>query len=375
MGWAAFLSRQRIKSGAAYNFAVSGSGLVHIDAQLTSLLAVTPRCTHVYVLTGTNSFATGVTATSAWSDLAAALVRITAAGLKPVVSVDLPRGAASWSASAAAESAAFNQLIRANAPGLGAVVVDPSAQLADPVSGDPRAGYYFDLIHPATLGGFNAGGDLATSLVATLSAMAPASSGPTDVYDAATNPGGNVLPNGGFTGTAGTNTSSGGLASGAVATGWNNRTVSGTGTSTASLVAQAAPALGVWQQLQQDSPAGVSTFRFSQIANPRAGVEYPASGSLVLEYDLEVTGAAGLESIGFAITNFDGAVVYDNVTTFGSALTGSSYFPYPSAFSGRARSEPLVFNAAANQLLVHFETRINNGAATVRVGNVQLRPA
>lgn len=376
VGWATFLSEQRIRSGSLWNKAVSGSLVSDLDGQFTNLLAVTPRCTHVYVLTGTNSLAAGTPASTCWSQLAAVLDRIRNAGMQAIVSTDLPRTVASMTTAYSQQSHQFNQLIRLNAPALGAMVVDPMRYLADPsnADGDPHSGYYYDGIHPATLGAYYAGLDLSNAILGRIPAgTLPGFASRGDVFNATNNPYGNALGNGMFAGTAGTNTSSGGAASGTVADGWNNRTLTGTGTSEASLIARTDGKPGWWQQLVQTSAGGVSEYRFSQITNPTRGTNYPADASLVLEFDLDVSGASGVEALGFAITNFDGVTVMDNVTCFGSAQIASTYYPFPAAFSGRVRSEPLAYNSLADRLLVRFETRINNGAATIKLGNVELR--
>jgi hypothetical protein len=374
--WACFLSGGKIKTSSAYNKAVSGSLVSALAGQLSNLLAVSPRCTHVLILTGTNSFAASVSGAAAWADLVAVLATIRAAGLQAIVVMDLPRAIAAWSTAAAQNSYWFNQLIREEAPRYGALVVDGANYLADPASatGDPRTGYYYDSIHPATLGAYYIGLDIANKILALLPDVAlPGLTSRADVYNAVNNPLGNVLTNGLFAGTAGTNTSSGGAASGTVADGWNNRTLTGTGTSVASLIARTDKP-GNWQQMVQTSGAGTSTYRLSQIANPAITTNYPGSGSVVLECDVDVSSAAGLESMGFSVTNFDGGTVRDGVIAMGSTLIVATYYPYPAAFSGRLRTDPLPYNVLANQLLIRFETQVNTGAATIKVGNVELRP-
>lgn len=375
--WACLLSGQRILSASAYNKAVSGSLVADLYGQVSGLLGVVPRCTHALIITGTNSFAAGVTGSAAWADLAANLTTLRNSGVQPIVISDLPRALASWSSAQALNSLWFNQLIRQNAPSLGALVIDGGKYLADPASAssDPRSGYYYDNIHPATTGAYYLGKDISDLVLATMldQVAHPGITSRADLYDATNNPLGSALSNGLFTGTAGTNTSSGGAASGTVADGWNNRTLTGTGTSVASLIARTDKP-GNWQQLVQTSAGGVSTYRFSQITNPAATTNYPAGASVVLEADIDVSSASGLEVMGFAVHNWDGSTLRDNVTALGSTLISATYYPYPAAFAGRLRTDPLPYNALANAFLIRMETQVNNGAATIKMGNVELRP-
>lgn len=376
IGWACFLSNQVIKSGPIYNKAVSGSLITDMVGQFASLLQVTPKVTHVYILSGTNSFAAGVTAATAWSDLLDLLKVIKRAGIVPIINMDLPRALASWTAANAQNSFQFNQLVRAYGPAAGALVVDPSRYIADSASasGDPLSGYYYDGIHPATSAAYYIGKELSDNIIAKLQPAPLAGfTSRGDVFNATNNPYGNALSNGLFVGTAGTNTSSGGAASGTVADSWNNRTLDGTGTSVASIVTRTDGKPGNLQQLVQTSGAGTSNYRFSTIANPAINTNYPSGYSLVLEADIIVSSATGLEGMGWTITNYDGTTVRDGVQCFGSTLISSTYFPFPGAFSGRMRSPPLPFNSLANQLLVRFETRVTNGAATIQIGGMEIR--
>jgi hypothetical protein len=381
VGWACFLSNQRIKSASAYNKAVSGSLVSDIAGQYANLAAVSPRCTHVLILAGTNSFSSGVSGQTAWSQLSPVLDSIRNDGRQAIVILDLPRANASWgSASQRDNSLWFNQLIRKNAPQQGAWLIDPSRYLADPASttGDPLAGYYYDTpaLHPATLGGYYIGKDVCDSVISRL--LIPSLPGFTnraDVYSA-TNPTGNALANGLFMGTTGTNQSSGGAASGTVATGWLNRTLSGTGTSVASLVARTDGKPGNWQQLVFTSGSGVSTYRLSpDPLYPAPGTNYPSGVPMVLEGDLNVSSASGLESLSIALSNYDGSSIRAVAQAFGSGLIGATYFPYPSTFSGRFRTDPLPYDALATQILVRLEAQVNTGAATIQIGNVEMRPA
>lgn len=377
VAWACFLSNQRIKTSSSYNKAVSGSGVSDLAGQFGSLLSVVPSCTHVLILSGTNSFGDSVTGSAAWADLAAVLSAIQRSGMQAVVVMDLPRTVASWTTEAAQNSLWFNQLIREEAPKYGALVVDAGKYIADPASssGDPRSGYYYDSTHPATTAAYWIGKEISDKVLSSLADVdLPGFVNRADTYEATNNPLGNIVSYGLFTGTGGTNTSTGGVASGDVADGWNNRTLTGTGTSAASLAARTDKP-GYWQQLQQDSAGGTSTYRYSLITPPAVTTNYPASGYYVLEADVDVSSATGLEQMGFIVHNFNsGGTLYDNVSAFGSTLISATYYPYPSAFSGRMRTNPLPYNSSANQLLVRFETQVNTGAATIKIGNVEVRP-
>lgn len=379
VSWACGLSQGRIRSGYAYNKAVSGSVTADLAGQLANLLAVSPRCTHVAVLTGTNDFVANESGSAAWGRLSQVLGRIREAGMQAIVIMDLPRtGDVTWTTARRQNSLWFNQLVRQNAFSLGAWVVDPSRYISDPASatGDPLANYMYDGIHPATTGAYYAGKDLCDMILSRLPVpYLPGLTNRADVYNATNNPLGSALSNGLFTGTGGTNTTAGGTASGTVADGWNNRTLTGTGTSDASLIARTDGKPGFWQQLVQTSNSGTSTYRFSPITAPAVGTNYPASGSLVLEFDLDVSSATGLEALGFTIYNWDGSsATLGGAQALGSTLIASTYYPLPSAFSGRFRTDPLPYDPASPSILVRLETQINTGAATIKVGNVEVRP-
>jgi hypothetical protein len=375
-GWAALLSGQRIKVSSAYNKAASGSLVSDLAGQYAQLQAVTPVCTHVLILSGTNSFAAGVTGSAAWATMAALIATVIASGRRPIIILDLPRAVATWTTAAAQNSFYFNQLARRNAPALGAIVIDPTKYLADPASssGDPLSGYYYDGIHQATLAAYYCGLELSNAVLGAIGKPAlPGFASRGDIYNVTNNPYGNATQYGLFTGTGGTNTSSGGAASGAVADGWNNRTLTGTGTSVASQVARTDGKPGNWQQFVLTSGSGTSTYRASLITNPAMGANYPSGTAMVLEADVNVSSATGLESFNIAVYNFDGATLYEGVQALGSTLINSTYYPFPSAFSGRLRTEPLPYNALANQLLVRIESQVNTGAATIQVGGLELR--
>jgi len=379
VGWACFYAKQRIHSGRAYNMAVSGSYIGAIGAQMVSLLAVTPRCDYVSCLTGTNSFADeGLTGAQGWAELVTNfLIPARDAGVQAIICLDIPRAiAGAYSTADQQNSLWYNQLIRDNAPAYGAWVLDPTGYLADPASsaGAPRTNYYSDGIHEATLGAERIGYALSNLILSRL--PPPTVQGfvnRADVYNATNNPKGNILTNGMFTGTGGANTSNGGVASGTVADSWQNRTLTGIGTSVASIVARAADtnggSPGSFQQLIWTSAGGVSTYRFDQATAPVVTTNYQLGTPLVMEMDVEVEGAVGLESLDLRITDSG----FKSAYYFGPALINVTYYPYPAAFSGRIRTPPLVLNVATASLLVRMEGRVNTGAATVRFGNAELR--
>lgn len=378
-GWACFNAKQRVHSGRAYNMAVSGSYIGAIGAQMVNLLAVTPRCDYVVCLTGTNSFADeGLTGAQGWAALVTNfLVPARDAGVQAIIILDIPRAiAGAYSSTDQQNSLWYNQLVRDNAPAYGAWVLDPTGYLADPASsaGAPRTNFYSDGIHPATLAAERIGYALSNLILARL--PPPTVQGfvnRADVFNATNNPKGNALTNGMFTGTGGTNTSDAGVASGTVADAWQNRTLTGTGTSVASIVARDADANGGspgnFQQLVWTSGTGVSTYRFSQATNPVVTTNYLLGTPLVLEMDVEVESAVGLEGLDIRITDLG----FNSAYYFGPALINVTYYPYPGAFSGRIRTPPLVLNAASTTVLCRVEGRVNTGAATVRFGNAELR--
>jgi len=384
--WWEFLSRGRISAPSDYNFGVSGSLITALAAQVQQVLALNPRPTHCLILSGTNSFAANVTAADGWAQYAPNIQALVAAGIRPICLADLPRAIGSWTASAAAQSIQFNQLLFRNAPALGALVVDPAYLLADPANtaGDPLTGYYQNNgvtdngIHPATLADFLIGQAVDGVVSPLIQGPLPFVSSRADVYDATNNPFGNILESvmsgsSLMQGTAGTNTTNGGTASGTVASGWNNRTLTGTGTSVASIEARADGKPGNNQVLTLSSASGVSTYRFSFITNPLAASYYVAGDKLQLAIDMSVSAATGLEGLYFYVQDFDGTNPRGAGQWGDNAIIGSNYYPYPTAFSGRAFTDPAIIVASPLSLIIRMEMRVNNGGATIKIGGAELR--
>lgn len=372
--WVDFLTSQRIRVSRDYCKAVSMSLVSDITSQLTQIFALSPQPSHIVFLTGTNTFAAGTSATTAYGQLQANIRACVSRGIQPIVVFDLPRQLSTWTAANARQSFQFNQLLRNNGGADGAWLVDATKYLADPANtnGDPLANYYYDGIHPATLGGYYIGKAIADLLNPLLPSPLVGYASAGDLYNATDNPYGNILQNGLFTGTAGTNTSSGGVASGTVASLWNNRTLTGTGTSVASIVANTGDRPGSRQQLVLTS-TGLSTYRFSLITFPAVNTYYARGDRLFLALDLDISGATGLEAATLSLSDFDGAsTIYDVSNDFNATLIGATYYPLPND-AGRARVDPLTTGASSNGLLVRLDFQVRDGAATIKFGCGELR--
>ena len=373
--WVDFLTQQRIAVSKDYCKAVSSSLVSEVAGQLAQVFALSPSPSHVAILTGTNTFAAGTSAATAWAQLVPNIAACISRGIQPIIIFDLPRQLSTWTAANARQSFQFNQIVRSNAGLYGALVVDPTQYLADSANsnGDPLSNYYYDGIHPATMGGYYIGKAIADLISPLLPAPIAGFASNGDTYNATDNPYGNILQNGLFTGTAGTNTSSGGAASGTVASLWNNRTLTGTGTSVASIVARSDGKPGNWQQLVLTS-TGTSTYRFSLITAPPVNTYYARGDRLALALDLDVSSATGLEVCTISLSDYDGgSTIYDATNHFASTLISATYYPMPTAFAGRVHTDPITTGAGSNGLLVRGEFQVKDGAATIKIGGAELR--
>ncbi len=369
--WLEFFSYGRIKLSAAHSFAAGGTQVSAIPGQMDSLLAVTPRCGAVLIVTGTNTFNAGGTAADAWTILAAQITRALMARVRPIVVLDLPRQQSTFSpgASAALQSCRFNSLIRANAPALGALVVDLTAVLADAASatGDPISGYYSDGIHLAPKGAFVAGKEIAAYFAAYPKAARGFAS-PRDTYDASNNPSGNLFGYGLMQGSSGSNAGTG--ASGTVPTGWKNSVNGGTGTSVASVEARADGGPGNWLKLDIAGSDAIDV-RAQLAANITAG--FSTGDVVALECEMSVTGGVNVNASRCALVCYGSGFVIKASGQI-DALTTTQLLP-DGSFSGLWRTPSIVVTSDTINLTptFYFATGNAGGALTARLGAVSIR--
>lgn len=374
--WLPALMAQRVKLPYANSFAVSGAKYADIIATQLPLLVAAQAAgagiTHCVVLCGTNDF--NVTAQATIKTQAAAVwTALRNLNIKPVHVIDLPRMVASWTSTHMKLRDEFNQWLRDYAGINGVALIDPFAQIADPANanGDPLSGYYqSDGIHPAPLTGYQVGLALKRYFdsVPLPYFSRPSSRG--DLYDAANNVRGNLLVDAGLFagGTGGTSNGTG--ASGTVATGWQNRVISGTMTAVGSIVARTDEgAVGNWQQ----TTITVTTAGVHRLELDAGLTGFAAGDVLVGEVDVKVASAVKL--LYAQLNTFDadgtGATVKGSIAFKNPGLAG---LYMPSDYQVRLRTEPFTLGTGITNLPFRLEAGFENGgSAVISYGAASLR--
>ena len=370
--WGPALLGQRIRLPYANNFAVSGQKWADVVAtQIPALLAAQAAgagITHAIIHCGFNDFNVTAQATVK-TQTAAAWALLKNAGLQVIQTICLPRTVASWSATYMKLRDDYNQWLRDYAAANGVVLLDPFGAIADPANanGDPLAvAVQSDGIHPAQLGAYPVGVAIQRyfNQFPLPDFARPTSRG--DVYDATSNPRGNLITNGLMSGTGGTNTGTG--ASGSVADNWLNRVLSGTLTAVGSLVARTDPeAAGWWQQVVLSATTAAS-YRLS----PDAAISGQVAGDIVIgEVDINVTGATKLLYAQLNVFDNGGASGEGSIAFKDPGLPG---LYMPAAYQVRVRTEP--FRITTGNVDVPFRIELGfdaGGGATIQVGAASLR--
>ncbi len=367
--WFEFFTHGRFRLHPNYDKAVGGSTVADTIAQMRSLVAVSPKCSAVFILTGTNTFNANGTALSAWSSLVETLNIAISNGIRPIVILDPPRQQSTFSpgANAALQSMYFNEMIRRNAYAYGYIAIDLTPTLANPASstGDPFTGYYSDGIHflekGAILGAKEAASYFNTKPVRGLGSRR-------DTYDATNNPYGNLLSNGLMQGTGGTNGNAG--ASGTVPDSWRNLNNGGTGTSVASIVSRTDGGAGNWVQLAITS-AGTFDLRLVLISAISTG--FASGDKLVMEADVEIESATNMLQIGPVLT-CRGAGASTKATGNYAAPVAGSLWP-DGNHSGKFITPPITVTSDTTDLYPSFVTTTSpaGGSLTIRLGSISIR--
>lgn len=372
--WVEFLSGGAVSAPIAHNVAISGAGSDSLlNVQVPQLLALSPRPTHVVIQTITND-ATAVSLATQKANLSAVITLLLEGGVVPVFLTDAPRTLATWTTAARNVSYNMNRWLETVARNLGAVVIDTRPVLVDPANanGDPLSGYVqVDGIHPTYLTAFETG-KLIVAYFQSIGLSNPTRrASQAEPYDATNNPNGNFFPSGGlFVGSGGTNTGTG--ASGTVPSGWNNRVVSGTGTSVSSLVARADGGPGNWWSVDVACSADM-VVRLSPTTTIVPSEGYSAGDLIEMSGDVAVVGATGLRYVQMLLQDYDGTTIYRQSIDFKGAQIGAQWYNMPAAFAGRLHTDPIPINAASTQLVTRVEIGLAaGGSATVRLGAMDL---
>ncbi|MCK1402041.1 SGNH/GDSL hydrolase family protein [Bradyrhizobium sp. 4] len=372
--WLEFFSQGRFKLSQAHAFAVGGTQVSDLPGQVASLLAVTPRCAAALIETGTNTFNGGGTASAAWAIYGPCIAQLANARITPVVVLDLPRQQSTFSpgASAALESCRFNQLIRQNAPALGAIVVDLTALFVDAASatGDPLSVNYGDGIHLNPRGAFLAGQFIANYFTA-FGKPAGGFASQRDTYDAAHNPSGSLLTAsmGLMQGAGGSNSGTG--ASGTVATGWKNHLNGGTGTSVASIEARTDGGPGNWQRLDVASTGANAMDVRLELAS-QITTNFAAGDQVYLEADIQILNGVNVNAARSGLVAYASGFVKVSEGNY-TALTSSPVEVLPDGtYAGKLTTPPVTIDGTVVNLTptFFFGTTAAGGSLAARVGAV-----
>ena len=254
VAWWRILSGQSIQFPLTHNLGVAGDTLAGISGRIASILSLSPRPNIVVLSGGTNDVENDAVTYALMQQYMLAMITFCVAnGVFPIVKPIPPRAGIS-TAARRLKALRYNSWLRdlgAGRPdrlaaaalpaGFTPLVIDASGLLVNAASptGDPQAALMLDVTtHPNA-----AGGQLEGNLFnATLNAMLPARSvrglAPADIYDAASNPSGNLLYSGSsnlglMAGTSGTTLPLVGVTpTGQVATGWTIYRNDGTSSAT-----------------------------------------------------------------------------------------------------------------------------------------------
>lgn len=218
--WMQILSRYRLRFPVENNFGVAGNSVAQMLARVGDVLAVHPDI--VVVHGGTND-ASGIAVSTTIAGLAAIYDTFALAGIAVIAVPILGRASPNALTTTARKHAQqVNDWIRRQGETRkGFYVADCGLAFDDPATTDwqPRSNYTQDGIHPSPLGAFQIGNAVAAIINLLVPDWRVATASATDIYDAAENPFGNLIPNGMMSGTGGT--IDGAVATGVVADNWH----------------------------------------------------------------------------------------------------------------------------------------------------------
>lgn len=388
--WLRALSMQRVDLLPEFQFATSGANTTQILAQAQAMAALSVKPDICLINGGTNDFSASATlaaAQLAFSNITSAATTLQSAGILPVIEVDTPRTTASWTADAGVVSSEYNRLLRLWCSENNVLLSDSEPQYNIPATGEPAAGYNIsDGIHSSCTGSCIRALSFLNALDPILSKHTWRQGSVRDSYSATLNPKGNQLAGALFLGTGGVSNGAG--ASGTVATGWQNRVISGTMTAVASKLAPESGLLASERQQFVLTFTAISEHRIQPaVTTPAAGL---VAGDLIYgEVDIEVTSVTGVVTeLSLAVFDFDGAVnisqSFDMVRNLASG-NPLPLVPLPAAngvgnaattLKYRLKTAPIIYANGATPTQLHWRvtTRGDAGSAiTFIVANPQLR--
>lgn len=384
--WYEGLTHGRVRAPRSYNVAVGGTGWDVLVSQVQSLIAMSPKPTHVAILTGTNSINNATSATGLLAAGKAAFIQawqlLVSAGIVPITVLDCPR---QWTAStltAAVKRSLWAEFInwqRIAAGTYGSQIVDSIWCLTDPANanGECLTSLYLvesPAIHPSNTGGYLVGQRFKTLFEALGLPERYVGFSKGDVYDATNAPTGNLLVEGGIFASSG-GTASGGTppSSTNVPLGWiaRNDNSNSTLTSCTSTLVSRTDGLGNLWQIDAAATGPVSLLFYNQ------GAYNCAIGDTIwFGIDIEMVSSTGLAALYSGIEDRNGAGSVVNQAEYGMyhgsvAVDG----PLQATFAGRFITEDMTLGASwgVTRFGVGVTFGSSGGSFQMKLGAAEMR--
>ncbi len=376
-----------VDSVLGYNFGVSGDTVVNMQNRFSEVVAKNPRPTICTILAGTNDVKVGNSDTAMQSAFLNIFAQARAAGIYMVVIPILPRNAVDGLASVDFTAAERLQMNRINSwlaaycqqSGGAARFADPRPFLTSQAdaTGSMVAGGTVDGVHPSVRGCYYMAKALQAAMADLIDSGSPDEFvNSADLWDATSNPYGNMLLNPNMTGTGGTASAP---VTGTVPTDW--RCERATGANITATIAPVTKTVGLVTlngvAITLSSPGGgaVATaetirFRPSATANiptgrTRANAWY--EGGCRIEVDAPST--AGLIR-NVQLLCQDDSAGGATVRALDDRSSTSVVYPYPDeAWTGKLRTCPILTTGTGNmryQFFFGLDTT-KTGTAVVRI--------
>lgn len=388
LAWLRILSKQRVNVPVEYNFGVAGDRLDQIRARVNSVIGAAPD--YCVVEGGTNDITQGRTFAQMRDDWLAIVTRMKDIGITPIVTPIIPRGD-SVTATQILQQLRFNNFVAEYAyANRGFIFVNWNQYLLDQASASNGAiagMLRSDNIHPAISGGYWMGYAMNEALAPLMPLQGTNMvHGPSDYYDATSNPTGNLLyssttSRGTVAGTGGTATASSGLTyvNNGLAAGWT--LIRGTATSTCTVtLSKENPRTdrpsGERQVIQIAAQSGggsdeVYNFRFAPSLPDISEGDW-FYGEAMIEVTANPANVRSLEFYLLENRPSNAQTAIDN----GSNDSLSGFLP-ETVWAGVFRTPPIQRQSDTTSLQANIRARLNatSGAASItfKVGDMAVR--
>lgn len=382
--WASILSNGGLAFDNSLNFGVSGDKAADALLRVGDVIAARPA--FCAVLIGTNDIGSGAgdaitTYASMIASIEAIYDALIRAGICVIAIPILPKSDAAQSATKQAQLNRVNTWIRrycfSSTDKI--ILADPFESLVDYTltTGVPIGGHAggttamtTDGVHPSKRGAWLIGKAIVDALGSRISSIRLLQHSTNDTYDATHNPTGNLLANGLFTGTTGTD---GQGASGDFGTGWTAASTLATGTIVGSKVNKT---LSNGQTIPQQrivcAAPGGATGEILSLTSALVTTGFTAGVDTVYgEIEVTVSGitANSLISIEFAVG--------DGTKTVNALLKSTNGFLPNVEWSGLLRTPEFVITSGATSMFarprVYIDGTVSSAGVTVDFGRAAIR--